>query len=133
MNNIESNHKKFRWTFIGYNQQNEVVFPESVFKIKVDIPSWSQDSRQKMYIIQYIMHDSLEEPRQQFAERINSLPQITSATMNLYNGCGTLLETWELKDITMLVKEKNESCDGVIVEWEIIYKEIILKNPIYKS
>lgn len=130
--------KKFRWTFEAKSKDGTVTFPESFVKLNAR-PNFpysmvaDEHGGHEEYIpgaitlTQFLtMFDSSLEFSKALYKFLNiNVKETNSGLLNLYDGCGNIIEQWSLSDvvINMQMDDSNIENEEVILNWFVSYQK----------
>jgi hypothetical protein len=143
-------NRKFRWVFQGWDSNLQEVFPASFIKINARPPSLPLISLDEhgniektyfpvdFFVTQnFLMMDEVGQARKQYSAIREKIANLNTGKLMLYDGAGTLLESWDLQDITLMSiqtdpenYESNEQFDELVVVWGMTYNKWSYKNHI---
>ena len=135
--------KKFRRTFQGFNENGEIIFPETFVKlvesisfpytaiadenggITVPLPGTLR------FIQCFTFYENDGEARKDFEKFNNQKEEVTSACLILYDGCGNMLEKRTFEAVKMFITPESEFLatddNHIIVEWRVDYEKSTLE------
>lgn len=112
LGNLTFGHRKWRRTFEGFDIDGNVVCPAWFCKQSVRTDN-------SMNLTCY---------DEETVNRINEIaPSITSGVFRLYDGFGTLLESWELKGVKMTIIEAKKG-DAT---WHVAYDSHVFTSHVF--
>ena len=137
--------KKFRWTFEAKSKDGTVTFPQSFVKVSArpDFPysvvadehgGHKEYKEYKEYVpgaititqffTFYDSHLEFSKALFDFFSKAN-IQETNSGLLNLYDGCGKLLEQWEFEDVTIKIIEDDSNIENeeAILNWSVSYQK----------
>lgn len=119
--------RKYRWSFTGYDADERVVFPHCFIKlssrpVKPFGPSPLQYVPYSFNITQYhTLYDDSNQAQIEFDKHYPLGEKAVSGELVLYDGCGVVMERWELDEMKMkCISAERDEC-GIVAEWKIDY------------
>lgn len=129
--------KKFRWTFEATSKEGVVTFPQSFVKVSAR-PAFpysvvaDEHGGHKEYVpgaitiaqffTFYDSHLEFSKALFDFFSKVN-IQETNLGLLNLYDGCGKLIEQWELEDVTIKIEDSNIDIEEAILNWSVMYQK----------
>ena len=128
--------RKFRYVFEGRDADGNIVFPSNYVKINgrpsfgkmavadenggclVDVPG-------EFGFSQFLcMFESSEQVDAEYA-RYQEFEKVVSATLKVYDGCGNVLEFWDIEGIRLsLSGEDRQDEYSIVADWHVSYASL---------
>lgn len=130
-------HRKFRWTFEGKDKDGNISFPQSFVKMRNDEKSFLESrpfQNEITFTSFFTMYEEKGKARQEFDKINNTAYDTVSGSLNLYDGCGSLMEEWKIEGIKLTSSFPSEEFpeidyhENIIVDWHIFYEKLTYIN-----
>jgi hypothetical protein len=132
--------KKFRWTFEAKSKEGVVTFPQSFVKLNARPAFPYSMVADELFAIDFewipnsiiltqfftFYDNALEFSKAlyEFLSKVN-IQETNSGLLNLYDGCGNIIEQWSLSDVVIKMEMDDSNIEGeeVILNWSISYQK----------
>ncbi len=117
--------RKFRWTFKGLNKKGKIIWPEVFIKLhsRPDTSFMAIDN-EIIWLPSEIRLTHYLDSRKEFNEYYGKETKVVLVYLTCYDGCGNIVETWQLQEATVTLEQSDLEDDNYIVaEWKIVYKK----------